>query len=718
MRSTQWSRHLFKYPFKFKPATQQPQPVASFSSLLNLCNKTEFLQQIHARFILHGLQHNPTLSSNLITRYADLGRLDLSQTIFDSEDDPDALLYNTIIRNLSIHGKSERILLVYHQMVTKSMYPDEFTYPFVLKSCGDLLGIETGVKIHTHLIKLGYESDVHVGTALVDMYAKCNEILDARRAVEGMPVRDWDYWNALIFSFYQNGDPVGCFRLFRRMRLEGVKPDVVDIVYLLRLAADLECLEAGRCIHVLIILNGFGSNLSVNTSLLTMYSKLGSLDTATLVFEKMPERDCVVWNIMIAAYSRNGYSEKALELLILMQKSGARTDLFTAIAAITSTAELKSIDRGKQIHAHVIRNGSDYQVSVCNSLIEMYSKCGNLNLARKIFDSLADKTVVSWSSMIKGYVSRDCSSDALSLFRQMRMDGIRFDSITVINILPACVNIGALEQVKNIHGYSIKHGLSTIVTTVTAILVSYAKCGCIEMAQKMFDEEEIDDKDIISWNSMISAYAKHGDWARCFELYNRMQDSKVRPDQITFVGLLTACVNSGLVKEAWECFNQMSALYGCRPTQEHYACMVDLLGRLGYLGEAISLIKTMPFEPDARVWGPLLSACKMHSEIGLAEFAAKKLIEMEPKNAGNYVLLSNIYAAAGKWDDAAKMRGFIRDRGLKKTPGCSWLEINGRVHEFRVADHSHPRSEDIYTILKNLELEIKDDADMGSKLLS
>ncbi|KAK2979922.1 hypothetical protein RJ640_002183 [Escallonia rubra] len=344
-----------------------------------------------------------------------------------------------------------------------------------------------------------------------------------------------------------------------------------------------------------------------------------------------------------------------------MVRSGIRADMFTAIATLSSIGELKCLKGGKEMHAHVIRNGSDYQVSVPNSLIDMYYKCGCLVAAWQIFDSVTNKTVVSWSSMIKGYVCHEQIYDAFSIFMKMKLDGFKVDSITVINVLPACVNVGALEQVKYLHGYSVKGGLYLMQSVNTALLVSYAKCGCIEIARKLFDEEEI-----------------------------------------------TACVNSGCVKEGWECFKEMTEKYGCQPNQEHYACMIDLLGRAGRMKEASELIKSMPFEPDARVLGPLLSACKLHPNTSLAEFAAQRLISMEPKNAGNYILLSNIYAAAGKWDIVGKMRTFLRDRGLKKNPGCSWLEINGKVHEFRVADRSHPLSDDIYAILGDIEMEITD----------
>ncbi|KAK9093345.1 hypothetical protein Syun_028256 [Stephania yunnanensis] len=539
----------------------------------------------------------------------------------------------------------------------------------------------------------------------------------AEEVTKKMPIDNLNNWNTLIHDAFKGGNAEICFFYFGKMRMQRLEPNSLTVVNLLRASTVLNSLYAGRMVHLLIVLFSLSYNLSVNTALLTMYLKLGSLETAALLFERMPEKDCVVWNILISAYSQKGYPNEALKLLVQMVKSGTRPDLFTAIAIISSIAELQALQLGRQVHAHVIRNGSDHQASVHNCLIDMYGKCGELEIAMKIFDSMLNKTVVSWSSMIKVYVRNDRCSDALYLFTKMKLYGTRPDSVTIINILPACVDAGVLEQVKYLHGHAIKDGLNLTVSVVTAFLICYSRCGCIEMAQKLFDEEKVDCKDIFSWNSMISAYSKHGDWSQCFSLYGRMKRLKLRPDHVTFLGLLTACVNSGFVEKGWECFKEMEK-YDCKPNQEHYACMVDLLGRTGHANEAFGLVRSMPFEPDARIWGPLLSACKTNSETELAEFAAEKLINMEPKNAGNYVLLSNIYAAAGKWDGVAKMRSVLRDRGLKKTPGCSWIEINGRVHEFRVAHQSHPELEDIYATLASLKMVFKLERKMISETVS
>lgn len=434
--------------------------------------------------------------------------------------------------------------------------------------------------VHGQLAKLGFESFDVVGDALVEFYRGFSEF--EQKVVDEKSVKGLGYWKGLIFEVSQSGS-------------------VVSMIDLLRESVNLGSLRTGKAVHCLVLVSDLSKDLSVNTALLSMYSKLGSLRNARLLFEKIPEKDLVVWNIMISAYSKHGKPKESLEKLRSMANFGVRTDLFTAIPAISSIRQLKSIEWGKQMHAHVMRNGSDYQVSVHNALTDMYCECDSLMYAQKVFENVTMKTVVSWSSMIKGYVNHDQNLDALSLFYKMKTDGVKADFIIVINILPACVNIGALEQVKCLHGYSVKLGLNLLASVNSALLISYAKCGCIDMARKLFDEEKIDGKDIITWNSMISAHAKHGDWSQCFELYNQMKQLDMKLDRVTFQGLLTACVNSGLVKEGREFFKEMREIYGCRPSQENYACMVDLLGRAGHINEARELVKEMPLEPDTRV---------------------------------------------------------------------------------------------------------------------
>ncbi|KAE8696325.1 putative ALA-interacting subunit 2-like isoform X1 [Hibiscus syriacus] len=575
-----------------------------------------------------------TDSSHLIDSYANFGLLNLSLQLFDSITNPSPHLYSTKLRNLVTLGESRRTLLVYKDMVEKvSMYPDENSYPFVLRACSCLSEVEYGKMVHGQLTKLDFDSF----EVVVDV----------------------------LFEFQHK------------------------VVYekAVRASVDFGSLRARKAVHCLVLVSGLSKDLSVNTALLSVYSKLGSLRDARLVFENMPEKDFVVWNIMVSAYSQHGKPKELVKNLRCMVNFGIRADMFIAIPAISSIRQLKSIGWGKQMRAYVMRNGLD-QVSVLNSFIDMYCECDCLTYARKVFKNLAEKIVVSWSSMIKGCVNHDQNHDALSLFSSIKTDGVKADFIMVINILPACVNLGVIEQVKALHGYSLKLDLNLLSSVNSAILIGYAKCGCVVLARKLFDEEGIDVKDIITWNSMISA--------------------NLKLDQVTFLGLLTACVNSGYVKEGRIFFKEMREIYGCQPNQAHYACMVDLLGRAGHIDVARELIDEMPFKPDTRVWGPLLSACKLHSETKLEESAAEKLLTMEPEKAGNYVLLLNIYAAAGKWDKFAKIRRLLKEKGLKKVPSCSWLQLNGHVHEFLVADKSHPKANEISALLGILEFSIKE----------
>ncbi|XP_021753145.1 putative pentatricopeptide repeat-containing protein At3g01580 [Chenopodium quinoa] len=705
-------RQLLLLPFppnlKFFQKTQNYHPFSTLSSLLNLCDKPQLLKQFHARLILHGHHQNLSLTSNLIESYANLGLNSLCFHVFNSISNPSWEIYNRVLRILAKSGEFKETLLLYDKMVSNSMYPDEFSYPFVLRSCKHVLDGDYGRRVHGHLVKLGFDVNEGLRVGLAEFYGELGEFENARQMFDEMPVRRLDYWNSLIVESLQNGNVREIFGVFRQMIKENIWPNSVCLVNLLRASTELNSLKIGVLVHGLIVVSGLSEDVSVCTALITMYSRIGNLKNAYLVFKMMPDKDRVVWNLMISAYFRSGQPRKSLELLVKMSNEGIRMDLYTALAAILSTGELKLLEWGKQIHAHGIRNGLNHQVSVQNSLIDMYSKCDSVEAARKVFNLVIEKTEVSWSSMIKGFVIHERYFDALSLFARMKCDGFLVDSAAIVSILPACVNAGALEQLKYIHGCTIKYGLLSIPSVNTELLASYAKCGCIDMARRLFNEEEIDNKDTITWNSLISAYSKHGEWQQCFDLYEQMKRSYFRPDSITFLGLLTACVNSGHVNEGWKIFKEMTETFGFQPSQEHYACMVDLLGKAGHIDKAKELINSMPIKADARVWGPLLSACKMHSETEVAELAAEKLIEIEPTNAGNYVLMSNIYAASGKWDKVAKMRSFLKNKGLKKTPGCSWLEVNGKVHEFRVADRSHPRSNEIYKALQYIELEIED----------
>uniref|UniRef100_UPI0040747504 Synthetic PPR-DYW protein n=1 Tax=synthetic construct TaxID=32630 RepID=UPI0040747504 len=513
-------------------------------------------------------------------------------------------------------------------------------------------------------------------------------------------------WNSKIRGYARNGQPEEALSLYSQMRRSGIKPDNYTFPFVLKACASLSSLKEGKQIHGHVIKSGFESDVYVQSALIDMYAKCGELEDARKVFDEMPERNVVSWNAMISGYAQNGQSEEALELFREMQQEGIKPSEFTFCSVLSACASLGSLEMGKQIHGYVIKSGFESIVFVGNALIDMYAKCGSIEDARKVFDEMPERTVVSWTAMISGYAQNGQSEEALELFREMQREGVKPDEVTLPSVLSACANLGALEQGKQIHAYVIKSGFESDVFVGSALIDMYAKCGSIEDARKVFDK--MPERDVVSWNAMIAAYAQHGHGKEALQLFQQMQQEGVKPSEVTFTSILSACSHAGLVDEGHHYFESMSPDYGITPRVEHYGCMVDLLGRAGRLDEAEDLIKSMPFQPNVVVWGTLLGACRVHGDVERGERAAERILELDPESAAPYVLLSNIYAAAGRWDEAAKVRKLMKERGVKKEPGCSWIEVNNKVHEFVAGDKSHPQTKEIYAELERLSKQMKE----------
>eukprot|EP01018_Ginkgo_biloba_P030462 Gb_36434 [translate_table: standard] len=475
---------------------------------------------------------------------------------------------------------------------------------------------------------------------------------------------------------------------------------------LLQTCANKKFLPEGKQLHAHILVNGFEDDNILKTKLVILYAYCGSFVDARHVFDKIPMRNVFCWNAMIRGYVMHGYSEEALAFYYQMQREGMQPDDFTFPSAIRACTGLAALEQGKGIHVRAIRNGFETDVYVGNALIVMYSTCGNIESARQVFDKMSQKNLVSWNSIIAGYVQNGYANEALTIFLQMEMSGVKPDSITITSVLPACVPLAALQHGKEIHGHIIKNEFESDVFVCSALVDMYAKCGNIEIARRVFDR--ISSRDLVSWNAMIAGYAMHGRGEDALVSFQRMQRAGMRPDRITFIGVLCACSRSGLVDEGWQYFDSMTRDYRIMPEAQHYACMVDLLGRSGQVDEAENFIKKMPFGPGASVLGALLGACRTHGNIELGERVAERLIALEPENSGNYVLLSNIYAKNGRWDDVEKVRTMMKSRGVKKRPGYSWIEVNNEVHSFLVGDISHPQSDKIYALLESLTRQMEE----------
>lgn len=518
--------------------------------------------------------------------------------------------------------------------------------------------------------------------------------------------RDVVSWNAMISGYAQNECSNDALAIFSKMGFANVRYDSVTMLNVIQACGQLEDLQQVKWIHGYIIRRSFEFDFVVRTALMDMYAKCGSIETARKLFDNMSNRNVISWSAMIAGYSQNGHANDALALFNQMQWAGMKPDAITMVSVLQACAYLEAIKLGMCVHGYVVRSGLDSDSSVGNSLVDVYAKGGYLRIAHQLFDEMSQTNVVSWCAMISGYCQSGYAIEALTLFHQMLVANVTPNAVTVVSVLPACAIIAALQQGKCIHGYIVKNGFDSDVFVGTALIDMYAKCGSVQTARHLFDK--ISKRDVVLWSAMIAGYGMHGYGEDALALFSQMKEEGIKPNHITFICVLYACSHAGLVDEGWKYFDCMVQDYNIIPRMEHYVCMVDLLGRSGHLEKAEEFIKIMPLEPSSTIWGALLGGCRIHGNIELAERVAELIFQLDPGNAGCYVLLSNIYAAAGRWDGVAKVRKLMIEKGVKKTPGCTLIEVNNKVHSFFVGDRTHPQSENIYTMLEILDGQMKE----------
>eukprot|EP01018_Ginkgo_biloba_P030253 Gb_36839 [translate_table: standard] len=675
----------------------------TFPFVLKACAGLTALQQgkeIHDHILRRGFELDVFVGNALVDMYAKSGKTEDAQHVFDKMPIRDIVSWNALIAGRAQAGHADEALKLFLQMQLTDVEPNPVTIASVLMACAQCEALQQGVQTHGFLIRRGFDSDIFVGTALVDMYAKCGTAEIAHQVFDKIPIRNTVSWNVMIAGYAHNEKANEALKLFREMPVAGVKPNLVTILSVLPIFGQLAALSQGKEIHNYVIRNGLELNIKVGTALLDMYAKCASVDLASYVFNRISQRNLVSWNAMIAACAQNTHVDEVFRLFSQMQLEGMKPDSFTIVSLLWSCAHLAFLQKGKEIHTYIIRSRLELDVFVGNALTDMYAKCGSIEVAYRVFDSMSIKDVISWNVIIVGYSQNGLLNDALKLFRRMQLEGVKPSPVTIASVLSACSQLAHMQHGKETHDYLIRSGFESNVLVENTLVTMYARCGCIVYARQVFNK--ISEKNLVSWNSIISGYGMHGLADDVLALFNHMQLAGMKPDHITFIAVLSACSHAGLVDKGWEYFNSMSQDYGVTPTVEHYTCIVDLLGRAGHLDQAKDFIRKMPLKPDAHVWGSLLAACRIHCNIELGEYVAQHLLELEPENSGYFVLLSNIYAAAGRWNDVAKMRATMKDRGLKKSPGCSWIEVNRRVHAFLVGDRSHPQSEKIYAMLESL----------------
>ncbi|ONK64167.1 uncharacterized protein A4U43_C07F22790 [Asparagus officinalis] len=477
----------------------------------------------------------------------------------------------------------------------------------------------------------------------------------------------------------------------------------------------------------------------LSCKILNLYSNLNRPIDALNVFTQIPDPDLITLTSLINLHLHSNQPRKAIWVFAEILKSGKKPDGFAAVGALSASGLICDLKLGKSLHGFVLRHGLGFETVVNNALVDTYCRNGRLELAKIVFDEMGERDPVSWSSLLHGYViygslehacelfdemtkrdvvcwtvmitghvQRKCPVRALELFSEMKLEGHRPTLITIVGVLSACADIGALDLGRAIHGCIAKINLGLDVTIVyNALIDMYSKSGDLKMAVEIFKGTM--KKDVYTWTTMISGFAVHGQGLRAIKVFNDMLDSGIRPNEVTFLSVLLACSHSGLVNEGRVWFKKMSEIHKLKPKVEHYGCMVDLFGRAGQLKEAKKLVKEMSRNPDCVIWRSLLSASLVHGDIKLAETAGREIIKQDPNDDGVYVLLWNMYASSNRWEEAREMRKEMTERKLVKMPGCSWIELDGIVHEFLVEDRIHLLCEDICLILEGISKHLKMD---------
>ncbi|KAL7170822.1 hypothetical protein ACSBR2_035650 [Camellia fascicularis] len=566
--------------------------------------------------------------------------------------------------------------------------------------------LELGQQIHGMAMKLGFNLDITVGNSLINMYSKAGCLSFARKVFASMEESDLVSWNSMITSYAQSDLEEESVTLYLGLLSDGFRPDHYTLASVLRACSSLtSALSLVEQIHVHALKTGIETDSFVSTALIDVYSRIGKMEEAELLLQNKDEFDLASWNAMMFGYIICNNSCKALKLFCLMHKRGERSDEITLATAAKACGCLVDLKQGRQIHDHAIKLGIDLDLCVSGGILDMYIKCGEMEDARTVFQEIPSPDDVAWTTMISGCVENGEEDLALLIYYRMRQSRVTPDEYTFTTLIKASSCLTALEQGRQIHANVIKLDCASDTYLRTSLIDMYAKCGNIEDSYRLFKRTNV--QDIALWNAMLVGLAQHGHGEEALKLFKNMKLLGIKPDRVTFIGVLSACSHSGLISEAYSYFHSMHQDHGIQPEIEHYSCLVDALGRAGHVQEAQNLIASMPFEASASMYRALLGACRVLGDTESGKQVASRLLALEPLDSAAYVLLSNIYASTDQWDDMKNARKMMRRNNVKKDPGFSWIDVKNKMHLFVVDDRSHPQADMIYDKVEDLITMIK-----------
>lgn len=649
-----------------------------------------------AHNVFDQMPHKNVVSTNmLISSYVKSGNLSRARELLDQMVDRTAVTWTIIIGGYSQHNQPKRAFELYAEMRNWGTDPPDYvTFATLLSGCDDSIPGKFVVQVHADIVKFGFVSTLIVCNSLVDSYCKCHCLDLAFGLFKEMPARDSVTFNALITGYTKDVKNEEAIQLFIEMQTLGLKPTEFTFAAVLCASIGLENVALGQQVHGFVVKTNFVWNVFVGNALLDFYSKHDCIKHARKLFDEMPELDGISYNVIITGYAWDGQYEESLHLFRELQDTKFDRRQFPFATMSSIAANTLDLEMGRQIHSQAIVTTADLETSLGNSLVDMYAKCGRYEEANSVFANLAYRNSVPWTAMISAYIQKGLPEEGLNWFKDMRRASISPDQATFASVLRASANLASLSLGKQFHSCIIRSGFMSNVFSGSALLDMYAKCGSIKEAIQTF--REMPDRNIVSWNALLSAYALVGDAEATLRSFKQMLDSGLQPDSVSFLTVITACSHRGLIEEGLQHFNSMTQIYKVVPKKEHYASVVDMLCRRGRFDEAEKLLAHMPFEPDEIIWSSVLNSCRIHKNQELAKRAADSLFNMNKlRDASALITMSNIYAEAGQWENVGKVKKAMRERGVKKVPAYSWVDVKHKVHVFSANDKTHPRIEEI-----------------------
>lgn len=680
----------------------------TFSSVLRSCASSgdfECGTCVQAQIIKRGFGLNLVLGSALVGFYSKCDKTDEAVKIFVGMNYHDAVSWTTIISAFVEAEDWNGALRLYCYMLEDGVSPNGFTFVKLLMASA-FLGLEYGKLVHAHVILWGIELNLVLKTALVDMYSKCQRMGDSLKISNQTPEADVLLWTTLISGYNQ----ASCFNeaiaAFRKMELAEISPNPFTFAGILNACSSISSPKLGRQIHSRAIKAGLDHDVSIGNALVDMYMKScsNSVEEASFVFKGIVSPNVISWTSLIAGLTQHGYDREAFLAFGEMLITGVQPNSFTLSTVLKGCRSSEALRQVRKLHAYILKTKADFDITVGNSLVDVYARFGMVDDAWCVIHMMTDRDAVTYTSLTTGMNQMGNHEMALDIISRMHDDNVSMDGFSLASFLSASASLTAIEPGKQLHCYSLKSGLDHQISVSNGIVDMYGKCGSIKDAHRAF--QAIAEPNVVSWNGLISGLASNGHFSAALSYFEEMKLVGIQPDYVTFLIILYACSHGGLVDLGLEYFKSMSECYDISPQSDHYVCLVDLLGRAGRLEEAASVIEDMPFPPDALIYKTLLGSCKVHRNLALGEHMASCALELNPSDPAVYVLLSNMYDNSGKSDFGEQIRKMMRDRGLRKIPGQSWVEMRNKMYLFSAGDRSNPQINEIHQKIESLTAKV------------